>query len=152
MESEQKACVAIVDDHPLFRQGRTGALRREQDFDVLGRSGMRRARSISRGSFALEAAVIDVLMPQMSGSAWPASCSSSNRGASWLSVIDDPCLIADMLRARGVRVRAQDATTVEIIEAIRQVLGGLRYLPPRVSRDAVEVPSSRGRSGTRSTT
>lgn len=34
-------------------------------------------------------------------------------------------------------------TTQEIIEAIRQVLGGLRYLPPTVSRDAVEAELGR---------
>jgi len=55
-----------------------------------------------------------------------------------LSVIDDPGLIADVLRAHacGYALKTQD--TAEIVEAIRQVLGGLRYLPPMVPRDAIE--------------
>jgi DNA-binding NarL/FixJ family response regulator len=55
-----------------------------------------------------------------------------------LSVIDEPGLIADMLRAHACGFALKTQPVVEIIDAIRQVLGGLRYLPPRVSADAID--------------
>jgi DNA-binding NarL/FixJ family response regulator len=54
-------------------------------------------------------------------------------------VIDDPGLIADMLRAHACGFASKTQEVSEILDAIRQVLGGIRYLPPRVSRDAVDA-------------
>jgi DNA-binding NarL/FixJ family response regulator len=53
-------------------------------------------------------------------------------------VIDDPGLIADMLRARACGFALKTQPIAEIIDAIRLVLGGVRYLPPGVSRDAID--------------
>jgi DNA-binding NarL/FixJ family response regulator len=54
-------------------------------------------------------------------------------------VIDDPGLIADMLRAHACGFAIKTQSVADIVDAIRQVLGGLRYLPPGVSRDAIEA-------------
>jgi DNA-binding NarL/FixJ family response regulator len=56
-----------------------------------------------------------------------------------LSVIDDPGLIADMFRAKACGFASKTQEVSEIVDAIQQVLGGLRYLPPRISRDAVDA-------------
>ncbi len=56
-----------------------------------------------------------------------------------LSVIDDPGLIADMLRAHACGFAVKTQPIAEIVDALRQVLGGLRYLPPGVSRNAVDA-------------
>jgi DNA-binding NarL/FixJ family response regulator len=55
-----------------------------------------------------------------------------------LSVIEDPGLIADMLRAHACGFAVKTQPIAEIIDALRQVLGGVRYLPPGVSRDAID--------------
>ena len=56
-----------------------------------------------------------------------------------LSVIDETGIIADMLRAHACGFALKTQPIAEIVDAIRQVLGGLRYLPPGVSRDAVDA-------------
>jgi DNA-binding NarL/FixJ family response regulator len=44
-----------------------------------------------------------------------------------------------MLRARACGFALKTQPIVEILEAIRQVLGGLRYLPPQLSHDAIDT-------------
>jgi len=55
------------------------------------------------------------------------------------SVIDEPGLIADMLRAGASGYALKTQAVEDIVAAIRQVAGGVRYLPPTVSRDAIDV-------------
>jgi DNA-binding NarL/FixJ family response regulator len=53
-------------------------------------------------------------------------------------VVDEPSLIADMLRAGAAGFALKTQPIEEILEAVRTVLGGVRYLPPGVSHDEVE--------------
>jgi DNA-binding NarL/FixJ family response regulator len=145
MEAERKACVAIVDDHPLFRQGLTVALRYAPDLEVIGEAGDAVSAIELARRCELDVAVVDLLLPGMSGISLASELHAVQPRCKvlGLSVIDDPCLIADMLRARACGFALKTQSTLEIIEAIRQVLGGLRYLPPGVSRDAVELELAR---------
>jgi DNA-binding NarL/FixJ family response regulator len=134
------ATVALVDDHPLFRQGLAVALRCETDLVVVGEAGNAdEALELAR-RVALDIAIVDMLMPTTSGIGLSSELFELQPRCKVLilSVIDDPGLIADVLRAHacGYALKTQD--TAEIVDAIRQVLGGLRYLPPMVSRDAIE--------------
>jgi DNA-binding NarL/FixJ family response regulator len=139
--SGPRACVAVVDDHPLFRQGLAAVLRRELDFDVIGEAeGAGSALDLAR-RFELDLVVIDLLMPEMSGISLASELFELQPRCKvlGLSVIDDPGLISDMLRARACGFALKTQPIHEIVEAIRLVLGGLRYLPPSVSRDAVDA-------------
>jgi DNA-binding NarL/FixJ family response regulator len=135
-----KARIAIVDDHPLFRQGLAIALCREPDLEVVGEASSAAEALELANRVALDAAVIDVLLPTTSGISLTSDLFDLQPRCRvlGLSVIDDPGVIADMLRARacGFAIKTQPVT--EIIDALRQVLGGLRYLPPGVSVDAVD--------------
>lgn len=136
-----KARVVVVDDHPLFRQGLLVALRREQDFEVVGEAGnAAEALDIARET-VLDLAVVDVLMPTTSGISLASELFELQPGCRvlGLSVIDDPGLVADMLRAHAWGYASKTQPVPEVIEALRQVLGGIRYLAPCVSRDAVDA-------------
>lgn len=140
-----RAGVAIVDDHPLFRQGLAVVLRRELDLDVIGEAGGASGALELARSFALDVAVIDVLMPEMTGISLASELFELQPRCKilGLSVIDEPGLIADMLRARACGFALKTQPIAEIVDAIRMVLGGLRYLPPGVSRDAVDAELAR---------
>jgi two-component system, NarL family, invasion response regulator UvrY len=148
MEAASKARVAIVDDHPLFRQGLAVALRREVDFDVVGEVGSAAEALELANRLSLDAAVIDILMPTTSGISLTSELFELQPKCRvlGLSVIDDPGLIANMLRAHACGYAVKTQPTEEIVDALRQVLGGLRYLPPAVSRNAVdaELAGTRG--------
>src|SRR5262249_4773993 len=84
-------------------------------------------------------AVLDVLMPTTSGISLAAQILDIRPSCKLLalSVLDEPVMIAAMLRsgASGYALKTQPPN--EITEAIRTVLAGQRYLPPNVPRDEV---------------
>jgi DNA-binding NarL/FixJ family response regulator len=136
-----KARVAIVDDHPLFRQGLVVALRREPDLEVVAEAGNGPDAITLARQLQLDAAVVDILMPSMSGLTL---CQELHElqpecRVLGLSVIDEPVLIADMLRAHACGFALKTQPIDEIVDALHHVLGGLRYLPPGVSRDAIDA-------------
>jgi DNA-binding NarL/FixJ family response regulator len=141
MVATRKTTVVIVDDHPLFRAGLAVALRREADLELLGEA----ADSLEAIELAkqkeIDVAVIDVLMPSVSGISLASELRDIQPSCKilGLSVVDEPGLIADMLRAGASGFALKTQPVEEILEAIRTVLGGVRYLPPRVSRDAIEA-------------
>jgi DNA-binding NarL/FixJ family response regulator len=136
-----KAQVAVVDDHPLFREGLAAALRQEADLEVVGEVGDAEAAIELARRVTLDLVVVDILMPAMSGISLTSQLFEIQPRCRvlGLSVIDEPGLIADMLRARACGFALKTQQTTEVIAAIRQVLGGLRYLPPGVSRDAIDA-------------
>ncbi|MEP6860710.1 MAG: response regulator transcription factor [Deltaproteobacteria bacterium] len=131
--------VAVVDDHPLFRTGLAAVLR-AHDFDVVGEAGSAaEARAIIVAG-AVDVAIVDVLMPAISGLtiALEIHEAAPECRILGLSAIDEPGLIADMLRAGASGFVLKTQASEEIAEAIRQVTAGLRYLPPTVSRDKID--------------
>jgi DNA-binding NarL/FixJ family response regulator len=145
MVSAPRACVAIVDDHPLFRQGLAAALQREPDLEVIGEAeDAAGALELARRR-ELDVAVVDVLMPEMSGITLASELVELQPQCKvlGLSAVDDPGLIADMLRARASGFALKRQPVAQIVEALRLVLGGLRYLPPGVSSEAIDAELAR---------
>ena len=133
--------VAVVDDHPLFRQGLLVALKAEPDFEVVGEAGSAQEALEMIAKIEVDVAVLDILMPSVSGITLASELHERQPACMvlGLSVIDEPGLIADMLRAHACGFALKTQPVPEIMDAIRQVVGGIRYLPPTVSRDAVEA-------------
>ncbi len=132
--------VAVVDDHPLFRQGLSAALAGEDGFEVIGEASDAKQALALAEQQSIDVAIVDVLMPCLSGISLASElyeCQPTCRVLG-LSVIDEPGLIADMIRARACGFALKTQPVSEIFDAIRQILGGLRYLPPQVSADAVD--------------
>ncbi len=133
--------VLLVDDHPLFRQGLAVALRNDVGLAVIGEVGSaEQALELAR-RIDFDIAVVDMLMPTTSGISLTAELFELQPRCRvlGLSMVDDPGLIADMLRARACGFAIKTQSTDDILDAIRQVLGGLRYLPPGVSHDEVDA-------------
>ena len=134
-----KSQTLLVDDHPLFRAGLAMTLAREPDLQVTAEaSTAQEAIDVMRRS-PIDIAVIDVLMPTTSGVSLAAQLRETRPSCKILalSVVDEPTMIATMLRAGAVGYALKTQAAGEITQAIRAVLAGARYLPPRVSKDAV---------------
>ncbi len=139
MSSVLKSQALVVDDHPLFRVGLALTLGREPDIEVVGQAASpSEAAEIARQT-PFDIAVIDVLMPCTSGVTLATQLREIRPGCKILalSVLDEPTIIAMMLRAGAAGYALKTQPPEEIIEAIRLVLGGGRYLPPSVPTDAV---------------
>jgi len=142
----QPVTILVVDDHPLFRQGLVVALRTQIDFDVVAEAGDRAEAIDLIGRETIDLAVIDVVMPKASGISLAADLYDLQPACRvlGLSVIDEPGLIANLLREHACGYALKTQPIVEIIAAIRHVLGGSRYLPPTISADAVDAELATG--------
>ncbi len=116
-------------------------MRGEADLEVVGDAGTAAEALALARTIAIDLAVVDILMPGTSGISLTAELFEIQPTCKviGLSVIDEPGIVADMLRARACGFASKTQPVVEIVDAIRQVLGGLRYLSPRVSHDAVNA-------------
>ncbi|HEY5946642.1 MAG TPA: response regulator transcription factor [Kofleriaceae bacterium] len=137
----RKAQVVLVDDHPLFREGLAVAIGREHDLEVVGQVGSAAEAIELARSITIDVAVVDILMPVTSGLSLTSELHELQPSCRvlGLSGIDEPGIIADMLRAHAAGFALKTQPIAEIIDGIRQVLGGLRYLAPVVSRDAIDA-------------
>lgn len=139
MEAVLRSQVMLVDDHPLFRAGLAQMLAYQPDLLVVAEVGTPAdAVEIARRQ-PIDIAVIDVLMPTTSGVSLAAQLLEVRPTCKLLalSAIDEPAMIAAMLRsgASGYAIKTQPPN--EITAAIRGVLAGEHYLPPSVSREQV---------------
>jgi DNA-binding NarL/FixJ family response regulator len=133
--------VMLIDDHPLARQGLAATLGTARDLEVVAQAGgAAEAIALARG-LEIDVAIVDMLLPGTSGISIAHDLHELKPRCYilGLSVIDEPGLIADMLRAGASGYALKTQAVEEIVEAIRQVAGGVRYLPPTVSRDAIEA-------------
>jgi len=137
--SLEKARLAIVDDHPLFRRGLGATLQNEPDLEVIAEVGSALEACQLARVLPIDLAIIDVMMPVTSGLTLCTELLELQPKIKVLvlSVIDEPGLIADIVRAGAAGYALKTDPVNEILIAIRQVLGGVRYMPPSLSHDAL---------------
>jgi DNA-binding NarL/FixJ family response regulator len=136
-----RARVGIVDDHPLFRRGLRAVLAREEHLEVVGEaSNADEALGMAR-HVEMDIALVDILMPATSGITLASELFELQPSCKVLalSLVDEPGIIADMLRARACGYLLKTQPIEDVLEAIRQVLAGVRYLPPNVSSQLIDA-------------
>jgi two-component system, NarL family, response regulator FusR len=134
-----KSQLLLVDDHPLMRAGLTLLLGQEPDLQVVAAVACASdAFDVVKRSH-IDVAIIDVLLPTMSGISLAAQLLEldPNIKILALSAVDEPMMIATMLRAGATGYALKSQPPNEIKEALRTVLQGLRYLPPRIPEQAI---------------
>ena len=130
-----RARLLIADDHRMFREGLMAVLPREE-FEVVGQvedgqSAVRLARQLQP-----DLALLDITMPMLNG----VEATREVRRAAprcrpvIVSMHCDTAYVAEALRAgaRGYVVKSQPAA--ELVAALRHVMGGEVYLPPKIAR------------------
>lgn len=129
----------MVDDHPLFRQALATIIAGEPDFEIVASVGSAHEASVL--AFEFDLALVDVLMPKISGFTLCHELTDLRHEHKILiiSAVDDPGLIADLFRAGASGFALKSQEPAEILEAMRCVLGGVRYIAPTVSRAVVEA-------------
>jgi len=135
-----RARVALVDDHELFREGLRMVIGQTRDFEVAGEAGTARDAVQLFTDATFDVAVVDVTLPDLSGvSVTREVCRLQPRcKVLALSMVEQPYRAAEMLRAGASGYALKSQSTDEILDAIRVVAGGGRYLAPRLPHDLVE--------------
>jgi len=130
----------IVDDHPLFRSGLALTLTTALGFEIVEVGSAHEAIELAART-AFDLALVDVLMPITSGVALCHDLHELQPDCKvlMLSGIDDPEVIADLLRVPSSGFAIKTQSVPELVDAIHQVLGGLRYIPPTFAHGALDV-------------
>jgi DNA-binding NarL/FixJ family response regulator len=145
---DRRTTVLVVDDHPLFRHGISALIETAPDLTVVGQAdSIEDVREIANRT-DIQVAVVDILIPSSSGVGITRELRTLQRTCNVLalSVIDEPCIVAEMLRAGAIGFALKTQKPAEILDAIRATAAGTQYLAPRISHEAVELELARARS------
>jgi DNA-binding NarL/FixJ family response regulator len=131
--------IAVVDDHPIVRQGLVAALEDEADFQVVGAAGSAEDALTLVRRVGPEVVLLDLELPGMSGvDAIPRllEASPSTRVLVFTAYdTDERVLSAIRAGAKGYLLKG--ATAADIARAVRAVASGGSALEPRVAAKLV---------------
>jgi DNA-binding NarL/FixJ family response regulator len=131
--------IAVVDDHPIVRQGLTAALEDEPDLEVIGAAGSAEEALTLVGRLRPEVVLLDLELPGMGGvEAIPRLIEAGpNTAVLVFTAYDTDERVLGAIRSGAKGYLLKGATTADIARAIRAVAAGGSALEPRVAAKLV---------------
>jgi DNA-binding NarL/FixJ family response regulator len=142
--------IVLADDHRIVRQGLRVLLTAEADFHVIGEADDGREALELVRRLNPDVLVLDLMMPGLNGLE---VARQLNKGASPVGVVvlsmhDDEGFVLEAL-ANGVSAYVlKDSNSSDLIQAVREVAAGRRYLSPPLSDRAIETYQQMAKIGT----
>ena len=139
--------VVIVDDHAILRAGLRRVLDAEADIEVVGE-----APSADRAVFEVisgrpDVVLMDVMMPGKTGiEGMPAVLQAApDARVLVLSMQDDPRYVREAFEAGAAGYVLKEAADSEVVDAVRAVAGGERYVHPALGARLVAAEADERR-------
>jgi two-component system, NarL family, response regulator NreC len=133
--------VLLADDHPIVRQGLRHLLEAEPDLKIVGEAsdGLQAVQLTEK--FKPNVLIVDIMMPDLNGlevlrqvkDRSPATCSIV------LSMQSADVYVVEALKAGALGYVLKETGPSELVNAVQQVIGGKRYLSPRLSERLIDV-------------
>jgi two-component system response regulator NreC len=122
----------IVDDHAVVRAGLRLLLGAEEDIEVVGEAGNARDAVFEARSLQPDVILMDVTMPGESGiEATPKVLHEAPTARLLvLSMQDDPHYVREAFAAGASGYVLKEAADAELVQAVREVAAGGRYVNP----------------------
>ena len=138
--------IVLADDHEMFRQGVRALLRAEGDFQVVGEAGDGLSALGMVESLKPDVLVADMSMPGLGGLelTHQALRRSPRTRVVILTMHSAEPFVLEALEQGASAYVLKDGGVAELVRAIREAVGGRRYLSPPLSDKAVAAytPSS----------
>ncbi|HEV7642460.1 MAG TPA: response regulator transcription factor [Pyrinomonadaceae bacterium] len=133
--------IVLADDHLIVRQGVRALLAAEADFQVIGETGdgLEAVELVKR--LSPDVVILDLMMPGLNGIevARQLGKQAPQTKIIILSMYDDEGFVLEAL-ANGVSAYVlKDTGSADLINAVREVKRGHRYLSPPLSDRAIEI-------------
>ena len=141
--------VALCDDHAIVRSGLRRILEAEDDFEVIGEAGTAaEAVSVARETRP-DVFVMDVGLPDESGIAATADVLkvSPHTKVLVLTVHDDVAYLRRAFEAGAAGYLVKEAADVDLVQAVRQVSAGHKYVHPELGAALLEPDAPGARLG-----
>jgi DNA-binding NarL/FixJ family response regulator len=127
--------ILLADDHGIIRQGLRSLLEKEPDMQVVGEAedGRRAIELVNECS--PDIVIMDITMPNLNGveATRHITGESSKSKVIALSIHSNRRFVADMLKAGASGYILKECLSDELVQAIRTVSTGGRYLSPRIT-------------------
>ncbi|MEE8478558.1 MAG: response regulator transcription factor [Candidatus Neomarinimicrobiota bacterium] len=132
--------VILVDDHIIMRDGLRGLLKAESDIEVVGEADNgRQAVKISLEKNP-EIVIMDIAMSDMNGIEATRQIKAENPKIKviTLSMHSERQMVIGSLKAGASGYLLKDSTSTELVEAIRTVYRGRKYISQKISDIVLE--------------
>jgi two-component system, NarL family, response regulator len=140
MKSKIPTTVLVVDDHPVVRDGLKAIISSEPDMEVVGDIGLGQEAVSAYARLRPSVVLMDLLLPDISGAeAIRQICEKAPDALIVvLTTLDGDEEIYRALEAGARGYLLKDMVRRELIQAIRQVASGRRYIPAQVGTRIAE--------------
>lgn len=127
--------VMIADDHALIREGLRKVFSRESDIDVVVEAGDAREAVKAASASELDVAIIDFNMPGQSGLDAIGHIHRVRPGLPvlMLTMYPEEDFAVRAFKAGAAGFLSKESAAAEIVEAVRRVAAGKRYISPAVA-------------------
>jgi DNA-binding NarL/FixJ family response regulator len=133
--------VLLADDHPIVRQGMRDLLDAEAGFSVVGEAedGLQAVQMAEQ--LKPDVAIVDMMMPRLNGleAIRQITARVPQTRCIVLSMQSADPYIVQALKAGASGYILKDSAPAEVVNAIRQVLSGRRYLSPQLSEKLIDL-------------
>jgi len=141
--------IVLADDHRIVRQGLRALLTAEDNFKVIGEADDGREALDVVKRLNPDVLVLDLMMPGLNGLevARQLHKQTPKVGVVVLSMYDDEGFVLEAL-ANGVSAYVlKDSNSSDLVQAVREVAAGRRYLSPPLSDRAIETYLQMAKTG-----
>src|SRR5207302_9926894 len=133
--------IVLADDHRIVREGFRALLDAQKDFEVVGETGdgLEAIRLVDK--LKPDVLLVDMMMPGMNGLEVTRQITQRGLPAKVviLSMHSNEAYVLEAMKNGAAAYVLKDATSTELIRAVREAVAGRRYLSPPLSERAIEV-------------
>jgi DNA-binding NarL/FixJ family response regulator len=131
--------ILVTDDHTVLRTGLAALLEREEDMTAVGQAATADQAVIKARDLQPDVILLDVVMPRKSGFAALPELRKVAPEARViiLSMQTSPSSIRQALNSGAAGYVAKHASETDLLDAIRRVAAGSRYVDPELGGDLV---------------
>jgi DNA-binding NarL/FixJ family response regulator len=131
--------ILVTDDHTVLRTGLAALLEREEDMTAVGQAATADQAVIKARDLQPDVILLDVVMPRKSGfDALPELRKVAPQArVIMLSMQTSPSSIRQALNSGAAGYVAKHASETDLLDAIRRVAAGSRYVDPELGGDLV---------------
>jgi DNA-binding NarL/FixJ family response regulator len=142
--------IMLADDHPVVRQGLRALLGAEPDFRLIGEAGdgLEAVQLVER--LQPHVLVLDLMMPGLNGLEVTRQVSqrSPQTRIIILSMHANEAYVLEALRNGAAGYVLKDSSVTDLVQAVREVAAGRRYLSPPLSERVIDAYVQKAKEAT----